>query len=90
MIYTVSMEKFVKEFELENLTPQVDFSEKVLTSSDVNRPALQLAGFFEHFDSDRVQVIGMVEHTYLSKLEPDFRENVLRQIFSFNAQGKAE
>ena len=83
MIYTVSMEKFVKEFELENLTPQVDFSEKVLTSSDVNRPALQLAGFFEHFDSDRVQVIGMVEHTYLSKLEPDFRENVLRQIFSF-------
>ena len=46
MIYTVSMEKFVKEFELENLTPQVDFSEKVLTSSDVNRPALQLAGFF--------------------------------------------
>ena len=82
-MYTVSMEKFVKEFGLEVVTPQIDFSDKVLTCSDVNRPALQLAGFFEHFDNARVQVIGMVEYTYLSKLDPEFRENVLRQIFGF-------
>ncbi|MBO8434086.1 MAG: HPr kinase/phosphorylase [Tyzzerella sp.] len=82
-MYTVSMEKFVKEFELEVIIPEIDFSDKLLTSADVNRPALQISGFFEHFDSDRVQVIGMVEHTYLKKLDAEFRRNVLKQIFSF-------
>ena len=82
-MYTVSMMKFVKEFDLEIVVDEIDFSDKFLTCSDVNRPALQLSGFFEHFDSDRVQVIGMVEYTYLTKLDFKFRENVLKQIFAF-------
>ena len=36
---------------------------------DINRPALQLAGFFDHFDCERIQLIGYVEYTYLQTLE---------------------
>ena len=46
---------------LKNLTPDVDLVEKYVQVPDINRPALQLSGYFDHFDSDRVQVIGYVE-----------------------------
>lgn len=83
-MYKVSLEKLVEEFQLKSLLPEISLEGKELTKSGVNRPALQMAGFFEHFDCDRVQVMGKVEHTYLSKLEPMFRENVLRQIFAYH------
>lgn len=83
-MYSVPMEKFVKEFNLVSLLPEINLENKVLNKSEVNRPALQMAGFFEYFDCDRVQVMGRVEYTYLSRLEPVFREEVLRQIFEFH------
>ena len=46
--------------------------------ADVNRPALQLTGFFEHFDEERVQMIGYVEQAYLSNM--DQRANGSRSI----------
>lgn len=82
-MYSVSMEKFVKEFNLENVLPEIKLKNKMLTKDEINRPALQMAGFFEHFDNDRVQLMGMVEHTYLSKLDAEFRRNVLKKIFAF-------
>ena len=51
-----------------NLVPSVNLEDKTLTKSDVNRPALQLTGFYEHFDSDRLQIFGKVEHSYLSRM----------------------
>lgn len=83
-MYTVSMEKFAEEMKLELVTPEVDYKTRELTSCDVNRPALQLSGFFEHFDNDRVQVIGMVEHAYLERMSDEFRRRILKQIFSFH------
>lgn len=47
----------------------MDLVEKYVQVPDINRPALQLSGYFDHFDSDRVQVIGYVEYTYLQTLE---------------------
>ena len=47
--------------KMKNVTPEIDVEKIVLTHPDVNRPALQLAGFFDHFDKDRVQIIGYVE-----------------------------
>lgn len=82
-MYSVSMEKFVKEFNLQNVLPEIKLKNKVLTKDEINRPALQMAGFFEHFDNDRVQLMGMVEHTYLSKLDIESRKDVLRKIFAF-------
>lgn len=82
-MYSVPIEKFVEEFQLENLLPEISLDGKLLTSSDVNRPALQLAGYFEYFENDMVQIIGQVEFSYLEKLQSMFREDVLRKLFSF-------
>ena len=66
---SVKLIKIIEKMHLKNLTPEIDISNILITQSDINRPALQLAGFFEHFDTDRVQVIGYVEYTYLQQLE---------------------
>ena len=65
----VSLKEIVEKMNLKNLTPDVDLVEKYVQVPDINRPALQLSGYFDHFDSDRVQVIGYVEYTYLQTLE---------------------
>lgn len=83
-MYSVSIEKLVEEFELEAVVPEINLKGKIITKSEVNRPALQLAGYFDYFDNDRVQVIGKVEYSYLERLEPMFREEVLQKIFEFH------
>lgn len=82
-MYSVKIEKLIEEFQLENLLPEIDISKKFLSKSEINRPALQLAGFYEHFDNDRLQIIGKVEHSYLRTLEPDLRHKVLHDLFAF-------
>ena len=61
---TVGLTALVEKLKLKNLTPEVDMSDTVITTPNINRPALQLAGYFDHFASDRVQIIGYVEYTY--------------------------
>lgn len=82
-MFTVSMDKFVDEFNLVSVIPEISLKDKVLTKSEVNRPALQIAGFFEHFDNDRIQVLGMVEYAYLKYIDSEFRKKVIKQIFEF-------
>jgi len=79
--YSVPLSSVVSEFQLDLLTPAVDIDSKILTQANINRPALQLAGFFDYFDPARLQIIGMVEHTYLQKLDENFRSENLRRIF---------
>ena len=83
-MYSVSIEKFVAEFNLENLVPEIPLDGRLITSGEVNRPALQLAGYFDYFEDTDVQIMGKVECSYLEKLEPMFREDVLQKLFSFN------
>ena len=71
---SVKLQKIVETMDLKNLTPEVDLTGREVNIPDINRPALQLAGFFEHFDSDRVQIIGYVEYTYLQTL-PEEKKN---------------
>lgn len=66
--YSVPMTKLIETMGLENCTPEVDVTSIDITQSDINRPALQLAGFFDYFDSNRIQVIGQVEYTYMEKI----------------------
>jgi HPr kinase/phosphorylase len=54
-----------------------------IDTSDLNRPGLQMSGFFEYFAVNRVQLFGMVEMTYLQTLTPDVRTNILQQFFSY-------
>lgn len=66
-MYTVSMKNFIEKMDVTNLTPEVDLDNCEITQADTNRPALQLAGFFDYFDHHRIQIIGQVEHTYMEK-----------------------
>ncbi|MBN1823597.1 MAG: HPr(Ser) kinase/phosphatase [Endomicrobiales bacterium] len=51
--------------------------------SEVNRPGLVLTGYFEHFPAERIQIIGLGEHTYLSSLSPDKQREILEKIFAY-------
>ncbi len=82
-LYDVKIDKIIEKFKLENSTPDIDFEHISISQTDVNRPALQLAGFFDYFDSERVQIIGKVEYTYLSKMEEELRCKTLERLFSF-------
>lgn len=65
---SVSLTRVIEKMKLENLTPEIDVKHVKITQPDINRPALQLAGYFEHFDATRLQIIGFVEYTYMEGL----------------------
>jgi HPr kinase/phosphorylase len=64
----VKLSELVDKMKFQNLTPDLDYSHVKLTQPDINRPALQLTGFYDYFDHERVQVIGNVEYAYLNSL----------------------
>ena len=78
----VLMTKMVQELNLTNLTPEIDLSEMRIMTAEINRPALQLTGFFDHFDKDRVQIIGYVENAYISTLTPQRRREMFDKLLS--------
>lgn len=78
----VSLSKIIEKMELVNLTPDIDVEAIKVEQTDINRPALQLTGFFDHFPTDRVQVIGYVEYTYLQGLEEARKKYIYEEILS--------
>ena len=81
-MYGVTITELIEKLGLRNMTMELDTDAIVLVHPDVNRPALQLTGFFDHFDKDRVQVIGYVEQAYLDKLTPERRHEVYDALIS--------
>lgn len=81
-LYTVKLGKLIKEFHLEVLRGAPNYEEQDIRTEDVNRPGLQLTGFFDYFDPHRLQVIGKVEDTYLSGLTPEQRRESFEQLLS--------
>ena len=79
MAKTVELKRIVEKMNLKNLTPDVELNDKEVEVPDINRPALQLSGYFEHFDSERVQIIGYVEYTFLEKLDMERKRKSIRR-----------
>lgn len=73
-MHGVTITELIKKMNLKNTTPEIDTDKIVLTHPDVNRPALQLTGFFDHFDKERVQIIGYVEQAYINTLSSDLKK----------------
>ena len=71
--YSVRLEKIVAEHELTVAYRATDYDRVRIDNWDVSRPALPLAGFYDYFDARRVQVIGKLEITYLSEMNPEAR-----------------
>ncbi len=82
-MYTVQLTSLIDKMKLENLTPEIDIKHIKISQPDVNRPALQLAGFFDYFDSQRVQVIGNVENSYMRNMEQDHGYGILSKLMDY-------
>ena len=74
--------KVVENYGLINHTPEINTDDVQITIPEVNRPALQLAGFFEHFDKERVQIIGNVEYAFLDNMQRQNRQWVYEKLMS--------
>lgn len=80
----VELTKLVEKMKLENLTPQIDISKSTVITTEVNRPALQLTGYFDEFNAERVQIIGYVEYTYLKSLPQDKKLPVYERLLGYH------
>ncbi len=81
--YCVPLTTLVKEFHLEVAYAARDYESIRLTVADVARPGLQLAGYFDHFEPMRLQVVGNVEVSYLQKLSQGERAVIYDRLFSY-------
>lgn len=84
---SVSLLKIIDKMKLENLTPEIDVQGIKITQPDINRPALQMAGYFEHFEATRLQIIGFVEYTYMEGMEEDRKRFIYDKLLSFEIPG---
>jgi len=80
--FKVSLEKIISEFSLEILNLPAESSNIMLTSAEVNRPGLHMAGYFEYFDENRIQIIGKSEESFLRRFTEEKARQRLDEFFS--------
>lgn len=79
---SISLTKVIEKWKWENLTPEIDISKIKIMQPDINRPALQLAGYFEHFEATRLQVVGFVEYSYMNGLDEEKQIDVYEKLLN--------
>ena len=80
--YSVEITKVAEEMMLEPVNLPDDIATRVIIRNDVSRPGLPLAGFFDHFESGRIQIIGNMEHKYIELLTHEQRMEALERFLS--------
>ncbi len=80
MANAVKLSAIVQEYDLTLVHAPEGYENREIAVADVNRPSLQLAGFFEYFDPNRIQLIGKVEYTYLESLSSEERYLALERL----------
>lgn len=80
--YQEKLRNVAEQFSLEAIYEPEDIEQRVITRPDISRPGLPLAGFFRDFENERIQVIGNMEHSYLSSLTLEQRRESLENFFS--------
>ncbi len=81
---SVRLTRLIEKMKLENLTPEIDVKDIRITQPDVNRPALQLTGYFEHFDSTRLEIIGFVEYSYMESMPDERKLEIYDEFMSYD------
>ena len=81
--YSVRLGEIIQEFQLEVLCAAPDYENVPLYTVDVNRPGLPLSGFFEHFDTKRLLLIGLTETTYLGGMSPQQRRESFDRLLAY-------
>ena len=82
--YSIALSSIVKDLGLNVLHASKDFATARISTADVNRPALQLAGFYDYFDPKRLQLMGRVETRYLEQLDSEERRRALERFMRFD------
>lgn len=80
----VALTRLIDKMKLVNLTPEIEVKGIKIRQPDINRPALQMAGYLKHFDANRLQVIGFVEYSYFSDLEEARKREVCDEMMSYD------
>ncbi len=80
--YKVSLKKIIDEFKMESIYMPSGAEDIVITETDVNRPGLQLMGFYEYFNAERIQIVGKMEFAYLASIDENVRRERLEGLFS--------
>lgn len=80
--FTISLEKVINEFSLEILNMPGDPKKIMIGTTEINRPGLHMAGYFEFFDEKRIQIIGKSEESFILRFTPEKAESRLREFFS--------
>lgn len=78
----ITVTKLIEKMELKHITKEVDTNKIRIKNVDINRPALQLTGFYDHFDNERVQMIGNVEYAYLKSLPEEERNATMERLLA--------
>ena len=78
----VTLDKIIKEFKIETVYLPKEASKIMITRSDVTRPGLQLAGYFDHFEAQRLQVVGRAEFDYLASLPEEKKRKAICDFLS--------
>jgi len=79
----VTIKELITELNLKNYTLEIDTESIIIKHPEINRPALQLAGFFDHFDSERVQVLGNVENAYIETIDEETKKKTYDKLLSY-------
>ena len=80
----VQLKDLATRLKLKNLTPETDIKNITIALAEINRPALQLTGYFEHFDANRIQIIGYVEHGYMERIRDKKKKEIYDKLLSFD------
>ena len=78
----INLKSVAESLSMKNLTPGILLEEIPIRSMEVNRAGIQLTGYFEHFDSSRIQILGKVEQSYLLSKPEEQRVRILDELFS--------
>ncbi len=86
-LYTVKLSKVINEFDLEAICLS-DLPDNIeISTARINRPGLQMVGFYDHYEAVRLQIIGKVEHLYIENLEAQERKARLEDFFKSRPVG---
>lgn len=80
-VFSVQLKDIIERFKLEKIYMTEEKNKKLISSTDVNRPGLQLVGYFDYFDNNRIQILGRVEYTYLLKMTDEEKMICFKALF---------
>ncbi len=85
--FSVTLKEIIDEFHLETIHLPVDASKLLVIETEINRPGLQLSGFYEYFNHERIQIVGKAEFAYLATMDENVRKEHLEMLFAQHVPG---